>query len=101
MLSSWRRGADRYKSSWVKSGGQPTNPTTLIPQTYLIIQQHLAKIGARSLDMEIPGHNSRTLHSYSMRGHVTIFQTFNDGKRREIYAWLIDGNNVFVSGRVL
>lgn len=57
------------------------------PDTHLIMRR-LAAIGAKSLDISIPGPNKSTLHWYSMKSHVVIFQCFDDAERWEIYTSL-------------
>jgi hypothetical protein len=64
------------------------------PKTHLSLLRHLAKIGARSMNIEIRGPNNSILRWYSMRGHVVIFQTMEDDDQWEIYTSLSSGNKV-------
>jgi hypothetical protein len=62
-----------------------------------VIPQHLVKIGGRSLNIAIPGPNDSSLHWYAMRGHIVIFQAFDDDERWEIYTSLSSGNKVLLA----
>jgi hypothetical protein len=67
------------------------------PNAHLFLQNHLAKIGARSLEIEIPGPNGSSLQWYSMRNHIVIFQVFDEEDRWEIYTSLSAGNKVLLA----
>jgi hypothetical protein len=64
---------------------------------HILTRQHLVKIGGRSLNIAIPGPNNSSLHWYAMRGHIVIFQAFNDDERWEIFTSLSSGNKVLLA----
>jgi hypothetical protein len=66
--------------------------TVSLPKAHSILRQHLASIGGKSLAIEMPGPNGSSLCWYSMRNHIVILQTFDDGERWEIYTSLSAGN---------
>ena len=71
--------------------------SSVVPRTHLMLLRHLARIGARSMNIEMQGPNSSILRWFSMRGHVVIFQAMAEDDQWEIYTSMSSGNKVLLA----